>query len=69
MGIVFNRVMATTSCSKTPPAGSACPLFGLIPSDPAIAEYDLAGTPILQLPTDAPGPSAVRNVVETCLLA
>jgi CO dehydrogenase maturation factor len=68
MGIVFNRVTGNEQLLEDSARRLGLPLFGLIPSDPAIAEFDLAGTPILQLPTDAPGPRAVRNVVERCLL-
>ena len=69
MGIVFNRVTGNEQLLEDSARRIGLPLFGLIPNDPAIAEYDLAGTPILQLPADAPGPRAVRNVVEACLLA
>jgi hypothetical protein len=41
----------------------------LVPNDERIAAYDLVGTPITQLPADSAGQSAVRRIVETCVLA
>jgi CO dehydrogenase maturation factor len=40
---------------------------GVIPSDPLMAEYDLAGKPLVQLPADAPVVRAVYQVTERIL--
>jgi CO dehydrogenase maturation factor len=38
-------------------------LLGLIPLDPAVAEYDALGTPLVQLPQDTPVSQAMRSII------
>jgi CO dehydrogenase maturation factor len=42
-------------------------LVGTIPNDPLMAEYDLAGRPLVQLPADAPVVQAVYRIAERIL--
>jgi hypothetical protein len=41
----------------------------MIPYDEIIAEHDLIGTPIIELPDDSPALSAYRQIVETHILS
>jgi CO dehydrogenase maturation factor len=43
-------------------------LFGFVPQDDQIATLDLVGKPLIELPPDAPGLRAVREIVETHIL-
>ena len=42
-------------------------LVGTVPNDPLMAEYDLAGRPLVQLPADAPVVQAVYRIAERIL--
>jgi CO dehydrogenase maturation factor len=48
-------------------AGIGVEVAGVIPSDPLMAEYDLAGRPLVQLPADAPVVRAVYQVTKRIL--
>ena len=69
MGIVFNRVAGNEDLLRHSAGKIGLPVFGLIPQDAAIAAYDLAGKPIMGLPADSAGLTAVRGIVEACVLA
>jgi CO dehydrogenase maturation factor len=42
-------------------------LVGIIPIDPLIAEYDMIGKPIIELPDDSPAVVGVKNIIEKVL--
>jgi CO dehydrogenase maturation factor len=69
MGIVFNRVAGNEALLQQSADKIGLPVFGWIPQDAAIAAYDLAGRAITELPADCPGLTAVRGIIETCVLA
>ena len=43
-------------------------LFGVIPQDTMVFEYDSAGTPLVQLPTESPARAALGKIIETLAL-
>ena len=67
-GIVFNRVRDDGRLLRESAERLGLDLFGLVPQDETIAEYDLQGRPIVSLPQDAAGPKAVREIVERVVL-
>jgi len=69
MGIVFNRVLENEELLREAAQKIGVKVFGLVPHDEKIAAYDLIGTPIIGLPADSPGQSAVRKIVEDHVLA
>jgi CO dehydrogenase nickel-insertion accessory protein CooC1 len=40
-------------------------LIGLLPEDPTVGEYDAKGTPLRELPADAPIRQAVAEIIES----
>jgi len=40
-------------------------LFGIIPEDPLVFEYDSAGTPLVNLPMESPVRQALGNIIHT----
>jgi CO dehydrogenase maturation factor len=64
MGIVFNRVAGNEEVLTRFAKQIGLEVFGLVPLDQQIAEYDLVGRPITQLPADSVGQVAVREMVE-----
>ena len=69
MGLVFNRVIGNEDLLQQSAAKIGLEVFGFIPQDQQIAEYDLVARPIIELPADSPAQSAVREIVERCVLA
>ncbi|RMD82537.1 MAG: carbon monoxide dehydrogenase maturation protein [Candidatus Dadabacteria bacterium] len=67
-GIVFNRVRDDGRKLRESAEKLGLELFGLVPQDETIAEYDLEGRPITSLPAEAAGPAAVRDIVERVIL-
>ena len=69
MGIVFNRVAGNEDLLQRSADKIGLNVFGWIPQDATVSAYDLAGTPIMDLPADSAGLQAVRRIIETCMLA
>ena len=40
------------------------PVLGTIPASPDVAEYELGGRPLVDLPADSPAYAAVRDLLE-----
>lgn len=68
LGIVFNRVRGAEDVLEARAEEIGLDLFGLIPFDDTIAEYDLVGKAITDLPADAPSLMAYRKVVDEQVL-
>ncbi len=68
LGMVFNRVRGAEDVLESRAAEIGLDLFGFIPFDEAIAEYDLVGKAITDLPDDAPSLMAYRKVVDEQVL-
>jgi CO dehydrogenase maturation factor len=69
MGLVFNRVIGNEALLEQSAKKIGLELFGFVPHDQEIAAFDLVGKPITQLPGNSSGQSAVRKIVENCILA
>ncbi len=68
-GLVFNRVRGNEDVLESRAEDVGIDLFGLIPFDEVIAEFDLVGRPITELPADTPSLAAYRKVVDEHVLA
>ncbi len=68
LGVVFNRVRDNQEALQSAAAKLGLTLFGCIPQDETLADYDLRGQAITELPTDAAGPAAVREIVGSVIL-
>jgi CO dehydrogenase maturation factor len=69
MGLVYNRVQGNEKILADSARELGLEVFGYIPQDENIAYHDLAGKPLTELPTDSAGLTAVRRIVETCVLS
>jgi CO dehydrogenase maturation factor len=69
MGIVFNRVTGHEELLRQAAAEIGVEVLGLVPQDDGIAANDLVGKPIAALPSASPAPTAVRRIVESCVLS
>lgn len=63
LGLVFNRVHGNEELLKEAAQDMGLEVFGYIPQDDDIANYDLLGKSLMEL-TTSPGLAAVRNIVE-----
>ena len=63
LGLVFNRVRGNEAALEDAAARIGMDVFGMIPYDDHVADFDFAGTPITGLPDDAPSLAALRDVV------
>ncbi len=68
-GIIFNQVQNKGEDLLTQFAHSmGFDIFGFIPKDTNIADYDLIGRPLMELPSDSPALREVRRVAEDHIL-
>ena len=63
IALVVNRTAGLPSPVETAIAADGLELAGLVPDDPSVAEYELAGRPLLELPDDAPAVDAVERML------
>jgi CO dehydrogenase maturation factor len=64
LGLVFNRVQGSEDLLRRSAGEIGLEVFGYIPQDEIIGQYDLVGRPIMELPATSPGLAAVRAIVE-----
>ena len=69
LGLVLNRVRGNEQLLRDAAEKLGLDLFGMIPFDETIAERDLVGTPLFELPDDSPALGAYRQIVEKHLLS
>jgi len=69
LGLVFNRVRGNEALLREAAAKLELDIAGMIPYDEVIAEHDLVGRPVTDLPAESPALSAVRDVIGTYVLA
>ncbi len=69
LGLIFNRVRGKEDYLKEAADKLELELAGLIPFDENIADYDLIGKPITDLPSDSPAQAAYSSVVDDYILA
>jgi CO dehydrogenase maturation factor len=68
LGLVFNRVQGNEEFLQRSAREIGLDVFGYVPQDDIIGQYDLIGRPIMELPANSPGLVAVRTVVEGHIL-
>ncbi len=68
LGIIFNRVMGNEDILKQSAEKIGVEMLGIIPFDEKIAEHDLVGKPITDLPADSVALTAYREVVEKAMI-
>jgi CO dehydrogenase maturation factor len=69
LGLVLNRVRGNEELLRSAASKLDLEVFGMIPFDEAIAEHDLIGKPVTELPGDSPALAAYARIVESCVLA
>ena len=68
-GLVINRIRRETEQIKARAQQMGLDVLGFMPEDSNIAEYDLIGKPIIDLPDTSPSVMAVRRIVKSLSLA
>jgi CO dehydrogenase maturation factor len=69
LGLIFNRVRGSEELLRRAASKIGLEVVGMIPFDENIAEHDLVGKPVTELPDQSPGYAAYRDVVEKYVLA
>jgi CO dehydrogenase maturation factor len=69
LGLVLNRVRGNEQLLTDAAKKLDLEVFGMIPFDETIAEHDLVGTPIIELPDHSPALAAYRHIVDNHLLS
>ena len=69
IGLIFNRVRGNEAELEKAAERVGIDLFGMIPYDEHVADFDFAGTPITSLPDDAPSLAALRDIVTRHILS
>ena len=68
LGMIFNRVRGNEDLLEGSAKKIGVDLFGFVPFDKKIAEYDLIGKPIVDLPANTPALAAYVDIIKRCLL-
>jgi CO dehydrogenase maturation factor len=63
-GLVINRMKDGSEAVNDAARKLGLKVFGHIPEDKSITEYDLAGKPIIDIPGTSPGVEAVREILK-----
>jgi CO dehydrogenase maturation factor len=63
MALVVNRSSELPPAVEAAIAADGLELAGLVPDDPWVAEFELAGRPLLELPDEAPAVVAVDRML------
>jgi CO dehydrogenase maturation factor len=71
--LVVNRLRPTNGRLELPPPLAAAVertglnLFGLVPEDPGLAEFEFSGRPLIGVPGDSPAYKAVREIAQQAM--
>jgi CO dehydrogenase maturation factor len=68
LGLVLNRVRGNQQLLTDAAKRLDLEVFGMIPFDETIAEHDLVGTPVIELPDHSPALGEYRRIVEHHIL-
>ena len=63
-GLVINRLKDSSEAVNEAARKTGLKVFGHIPEDESITEYDLGGKPLIDLPDTSPGFEAVREILK-----
>jgi CO dehydrogenase maturation factor len=66
MGLVFNRVQGGEERLMDSARKLGIEVLGCVPQDPFVADHDMTGKPIVDLPENSPALAAVRSIVNQC---
>ncbi|MBE0527913.1 MAG: carbon monoxide dehydrogenase [Thermoleophilia bacterium] len=69
VALVVNRASELPPAVETAIAADGLELAGLVPDDPSVAEFELAGRPLLELPDEAPAVLAVDRMLTAFAVA
>ena len=69
LGLVLNRVRGKEQLLMDAARKLELEVLGIVPFDESVAEHDLVGTPIFELPDQSPALLAYRQIVENHLLS
>ncbi len=69
VALVVNRASELPPTVETAIAAEGLELAGLVPDDPSVAEFELAGRPLLELPDEAPAVLAVDRMLTAFAVA
>ena len=62
-GVIFNKVQSNHSLLSRSAEKIGVEVWGFLPQDPAVTDYDSLGRPLGQLPADSPALTAVRDIM------
>jgi CO dehydrogenase maturation factor len=62
LGLVLNRVNGQEKQLQPHILKTGLDLFGFVPEDPGVTQFDLEGKPLLELPGDSPAYGAIGNI-------
>lgn len=68
MGLVFNKVHDNEGILKGYAHDTGIDVFGYVPHDENIADYDLTGRSLLELPHESSAQNSVRSIVDSVML-
>jgi CO dehydrogenase maturation factor len=68
LGLVFNRFQGNKELLEQSARDIGLEILGYVPQDEKIAQHDLVGKPLTELPADSIGLDAVRDIVERHIL-
>lgn len=69
LGVVFNRTQSNEQLLFEDAKRMEIDVYGVIPMDEIIIDYDLTGQPLMELPENSPALDAVRSIVRECILS
>ncbi len=67
IGVIFNRVSQIASTHEQEIKNAHLEVFGLIPTDSLVADFDARGRSLFELPEDTPAVQAVQPILEDIL--
>ena len=62
LGLILNRVNGQEEQLQPYISKTGLDLFGFVPEDPSVSQFDLEGRPLLELPGDSPAYRAVSGI-------
>ncbi len=63
MGVVLNRILGDEASNEDLKKVFSLPVYGYVPLDPEVEQFDRRGETLLNLPADNPALEAVRRVI------
>lgn len=67
VGVIFNRVQGDERSLEELEAAAGVPVFGIVPFDPLLAQFDAKAQPLTELPEDSVAVQALAGIVAKIL--